>query len=170
MTKKAKPHVGGSEVNGVLPRLKAIYEFMTQHDLESLELDESDTHLRMVRRKAASSMPVPVPLPQAGLPQGAPASPTAAPARPASNEALPPGSIAIKSNMMGIFYRAPSPSSPPFVKEGDMVKIGQVLCMIEAMKVFNEIKAEFPCTVLKVLLENGKPVKSGQELFVVSRA
>ena len=55
--------------------------------------------------------------------------------------------------MMGIFYRAPSPSSPPFCKEGDQVKAGQVLCMIEAMKVFNEIKAEFPCTVERFLLD-----------------
>jgi acetyl-CoA carboxylase biotin carboxyl carrier protein len=71
--------------------------------------------------------------------------------------------------MMGIFYRAPSPSSPPFVKEGEAVKPGQILCMIEAMKVFNEIKAEYPCTVLKVLLENGKPVKAGQDLLLVQR-
>ncbi|PIR16123.1 MAG: acetyl-CoA carboxylase, biotin carboxyl carrier protein, partial [Elusimicrobia bacterium CG11_big_fil_rev_8_21_14_0_20_64_6] len=71
--------------------------------------------------------------------------------------------------MMGIFYRAPSPSSPPFCKEGDAVKPGHVICMIEAMKVFNEIKAEFPCTIVKCLVENGKPVKSGQDLIIVAR-
>jgi acetyl-CoA carboxylase biotin carboxyl carrier protein len=82
---------------------------------------------------------------------------------------VPAGGVTIKAPMMGIFYRAASPSSPPFVKEGDAVKPGQILCMIEAMKVFNEIKAEYPCTVLKVLLENGKPVKSGQDLYLVQR-
>jgi biotin carboxyl carrier protein len=71
--------------------------------------------------------------------------------------------------MMGIFYRAPSPSSPPFCREGEAVKPGQVICMIEAMKVFNEIKADFPCTVVKYLVENGKPVKAGQDLIIVSR-
>ena len=71
--------------------------------------------------------------------------------------------------MMGIFYRAPSPSSPPFAKDGDQVKAGHVICMIEAMKVFNEIKAEYPCTVVKYLVENGKPVKSGQDLIIVAR-
>jgi biotin carboxyl carrier protein len=71
--------------------------------------------------------------------------------------------------MMGIFYRAPSPSSPPFCKEGDQVKAGQVICMIEAMKVFNEIKAETSGTIVKFLLDNGKPVKAGQDLLYISR-
>lgn len=71
---------------------------------------------------------------------------------------------------MGIFYRASSPSSPPFVRKGEVVKKGQVLCLIEAMKVFNEVKAEFDCTVLDILLENGKPVKAGQEILAVQRA
>ncbi|UPT72591.1 MAG: acetyl-CoA carboxylase [Elusimicrobiota bacterium] len=75
----------------------------------------------------------------------------------------------MKSPMMGIFYRAPSPSSPPFCKDGEQVKAGQVICMIEAMKVFNEIKAEYPCTIVKCLVENGKPVKSGQDLIIVQR-
>lgn len=164
-----KPKSAAPGANGVLPKLKAIYDFMTQHSLETLELDEEGLHVRMVRRKAVSSVPAPVPM-------AAPASLTEAPGgtperRPAAApaEALPPGAAAVKSSMMGIFYRAPSPSSPPFVKEGDRVAPGQVLCMIEAMKVFNEIKAEFPCTLLKMLVENGKPVKSGQDLFLVQR-
>ncbi|MEQ1919601.1 MAG: acetyl-CoA carboxylase, partial [Elusimicrobiota bacterium] len=80
-----------------------------------------------------------------------------------------PAGTAVKSPMMGIFYRAPSPSSPPFCKEGEVVKPGHVICMIEAMKVFNEIKAEYPCTIVKYLVENGKPVKSGQDLIIVAR-
>ena len=75
----------------------------------------------------------------------------------------------IKSSITGIFYRAPSPSSPPFVKEGDTIRTGQVLCIIEAMKVFNEIKAEIDCTIIKVLVENGKPVTANHDLFVMEK-
>ncbi|MBI4425877.1 MAG: acetyl-CoA carboxylase, biotin carboxyl carrier protein, partial [Elusimicrobia bacterium] len=78
--------------------------------------------------------------------------------------------LSIKAPMMGIFYRASSPSSPPFVKRGDAVKRGHVLCLIEAMKVFNEIKADFDCVVDELLVENGKPVKSGQDLYAVRRS
>jgi acetyl-CoA carboxylase biotin carboxyl carrier protein len=153
--------------NGALTKLKAVYEFMTQHNLDTIELDEEGTHLKMVRRKALQPMPVPVPVYNAAPAAGVPAAGAAAAPSPAAPAA--PEGQAIKSSMMGIFYRAPSPSSPPFVKEGEQVKAGQILCMIEAMKVFNEIKAEYPCTVLKTLLENGKPVKSGQDLFLVKR-
>jgi len=148
-----------------LPKLKAVYEFMTQNNLETIELDEPGMRLKMVRRKAAQPMPVPVPV----YSGAAPASAGAAPASGAVSAPAVPAGETIKSAMMGIFYRASSPSSPPFVREGDSVKPGQILCMIEAMKVFNEVKAEFPCTVTKVLLENGKPVKSGQDLFLVKR-
>jgi len=152
-----------------LPKLKAVYEFMTQHNLDTIELNEEGMHLKMVRRKAAQPMPVPVPVYAAGAPAPAAAGPAAASHAPAAAAAPVPAGESIKSSMMGIFYRAASPSSPPFVKEGESVKPGQILCMIEAMKVFNEIKAEFPCTVVKVLLENGKPVKSGQDLFIIKR-
>jgi len=71
--------------------------------------------------------------------------------------------------MSGIFYRSPSPSSPPYVREGDNIQKGQVLCIIEAMKVFNEIKADFNFKILKVLVENGKPVTTNQDLFLIER-
>jgi acetyl-CoA carboxylase biotin carboxyl carrier protein len=107
----------------------------------------------------------------AGAAHAAPAAPPAAAHATAHAPAAPaaPAGTPIKSPMMGIFYRASSPSSPPFVKEGDQVKPGQVICMIEAMKVFNEIKADFPCTIVKCLVENGKPVKSSQDLYIVAR-
>ena len=71
--------------------------------------------------------------------------------------------------MSGIFYRAPSPSSPPYVREGDTVKRGQVLCIVEAMKVFNETKADFDFKVLKVLVENGKALTLNQDIFLIER-
>lgn len=173
MGRKAAP----SGTDGVLTKLKAVYEFMTRHNLDSLEICESDLQVRMVRRKPAAmvSVPVPVGMP---MPQPAAAAPAAAsrtpeqlsePPRPTPREAFPAGTTTIKSPMMGIFYRAPSPSSPPFVKEGEKVPAGQVLCMIEAMKVFNEVKSDFPCTIVRFMLENGKPVKSGQDIFLVQR-
>jgi acetyl-CoA carboxylase biotin carboxyl carrier protein len=164
MAKKPSPAKGAKD-DGSLPKLKAIYGFMTENNLDALELDEAGLHVKMVRRKAAVPAQVPVVIAGgAAAPQTAPAAVSNAP------DALPPNCVTIKSSMMGIFYRAPTPSSPPFVKEGDPVKPGLVLCMIEAMKVFNEIKADFPCTVVKALLENGKPVKSGQDIFVVQRS
>jgi acetyl-CoA carboxylase biotin carboxyl carrier protein len=160
---KTKPGAK-AETNGVLPKLKSVYEFMTQNNLETLELDEAGLHLKMVRRKAVAPMAVPVPvmMTSAAMPVASPAAATPVTAAPAG--------LTIKSSMMGIFYRASSPSSPPFVKEGEAVKAGQILCMVEAMKVFNEIKAEYPCTVIKTLLENGKPVKAGQDIFLVQRS
>jgi len=160
--------------DGVLPKLKEVYGFMTEHNLETLEVEEPGLKLRLVRRAALAPAQVPVPIfvgaaasmgspslagGSSPLPQGAPAE-----------ASMPPGCLAVKSSMMGIFYRAPTPSSPPFAKEGDSVKPGQVLCIIEAMKVFNELKAEFAGTLVKTLVENGKPVKAGQDVFWIQRA
>ena len=156
-----------SERFGPLEKLKSFYSFMKENGLDALELEEKDFSLRMVRRKNPALRPVPVPV-AAAQTAVLPAASAQAPAHAAMEAALPAG-IKIKSPMMGIFYRAPAPSSPPFVKEGEAVKPGQVLCMIEAMKVFNETRAEFPCTIVKTLVENGKSVKAGQDLFIVER-
>ncbi|HEX4048991.1 MAG TPA: acetyl-CoA carboxylase biotin carboxyl carrier protein [Elusimicrobiota bacterium] len=168
MVKKAEttPTNGAS---GPLETLKAVYEFMTKNGLDSVEIAEDGAQIKLVRRKAQPvQVAVPVPVAAGGA---AHAAPSAAPAHaaPAAHAPAVPAGTAVKSPMMGIFYRAPTPSSPPFCKEGDVIRPGQVICMIEAMKVFNEIKAEFPCTIVKCLVENGKPVKSGQDLIIVAR-
>ena len=115
--KAAKPSQNGN--GDVLSKLKGLYEFMTSNNLETIEIDEADLHLRMVRRKANLPQQVPVPvMMQAGAAHAAPA---------ASSQAAPaaaPAGQTLKAPMMGIFYRAPSPSSPPFVKDGDKVKPG----------------------------------------------
>lgn len=169
MAKKpsAAPKNGASA--GPLATLKAVYDFMTQNGLEAVEIVEDSTQIKLVRRKTQpTQVVVPVAVAAAAGSAHVPARPAAAPFAAAAAPPVP-GGIAVKSPMMGIFYRAPSPSSPPFCKEGEPVKPGQVICMIEAMKVFNEIKAEFPCTVVSYLVENGKPVKAGQDLILVSR-
>ncbi len=174
MAKKAELGNGCRE-DSPLKTLKSVYAFMLQNGLDSVEIVEEDASIKLVRRKAnVQQVAVPVPVapgeygaPVAAAPHHAAASaPHGAPPPPPSP--APPGTT-VKSPMMGIFYRAPSPSSPPFCKEGEAVKAGHVICMIEAMKVFNELKAEYPCTIVKYLVENGKPVKSGQDLIIVAR-
>ena len=157
-----RPTSGNS--SGPMQELKELYQFMQTNGLESLELNQQGLHVRLVR-KGKATVQVPVPVAVAGA--AAPPAQGAAPA--AGQPALPPNAALIKAPMMGIFYRAASPSSPPFAKEGDTVKVGDVVCLIEAMKVFNDVKAEVSGVVRKVCLQNGKPVKVGQELFILER-
>ncbi len=156
---------------GPLKDLKELYAFMQDNSLQSLELNRKDFHVRLVRKGAATT-PVAVPVaiggaPLAAAPAAAPGAPAAA---PAADVGLPANTIIVKSPMMGVFYRASSPSSPPFVKEGDTVKTGDVIGLIEAMKVFNDVKAEISGKVVKTLIENGKPVKVGQPIFWIEKA
>ena len=171
MAKKTPAETNGNGAEGPLKTLKSVYDFMIQNGLDSVEIVEDGATVKLVRRKAnVQQVAVPVPVATGGY--GAPvaaAAPGGAASQHPSAASVPTAGTAVKSPMMGIFYRAPSPSSPPFCKEGDVVKPGHVICMIEAMKVFNEIKAEFPCTIVKCLVENGKPVKSGQDLIIVAR-
>jgi acetyl-CoA carboxylase biotin carboxyl carrier protein len=97
-------------------------------------------------------------------PGSAPAAPAAAiPATPAPEEGL----HTVKSPIVGTFYEAPSPGAPPFIKIGDSVEIGQVLCIVEAMKLLNEIESDVAGEVVKKLATNGQPIEYGQELFVI---
>ncbi|MBB6612007.1 acetyl-CoA carboxylase biotin carboxyl carrier protein [Pontibacter sp. Tf4] len=112
---------------------------------------------------AAPAAPAPVAAPQAAPAPAAPAAPAAAPA-PASDDSK---YVAIKAPMIGTFYRAASPESPIFVNVGDEVKKGQVICIIEAMKLFNEIESEVSGKIVKVLVDNATPVEYDQPLFLV---
>ena len=170
MAKKAEG-TNGNGAEGPLKTLKSVYDFMIQNGLDSVEIVEDGATVKLVRRKAnIQQIAVPVPVAMGGTHSPVAAAPVHhAAAHQAAPAAPVPAGTAVKSPMMGIFYRAPSPSSPPFCKEGELVKPGHVICMIEAMKVFNEIKAEYPCTIVKYLVENGKPVKSGQDLIIVAR-
>ena len=96
------------------------------------------------------------------------AAPESASEQP-KQEVLSVSSETIKSPITGVFYKSPSPSSPAFIKEGDAVETGSTLCIVEAMKVMNEIKATFKVIIIKILAENGKQVNSGQDLFEVEK-
>jgi acetyl-CoA carboxylase biotin carboxyl carrier protein len=160
--------------------LKEILRILEEQDITEFELEQDGVKLRVCRAApapavvtvaqafpatAAAAAPrpaaaVPVP-PEAAAPAAAPAP------EPAVDE--PSGSV-VKSPIVGTFYRAPDPNSPPFVSVGDRVKVGQVLCIIEAMKLMNEIEAEIAGEVLKIHADNGQPVQYGDPLFTVRPA
>lgn len=143
----------------ILTDVKQLYGFMQDNSLDTIEYNQNGLYLRLVKAKPAM---VPVPVNAGGFSAAQGGNP-AVPAQEQYKEV-------IKSPLMGIFFRGSTPSAPPFVKEGARVEKGEVICLIEAMKVFNEVRADFPCIVKKVLVENGKPIKQGDALFAIERA
>lgn len=144
--------------------VSALFDLMKSENLEELELKDKDFHVHIKRKGKRTAKPqyieVPVEQPQSTVEVPAPAAAAASAACGVSGET-------IKSPITGVFYRASSPSSPPFSKEGEMADAGKTLCIIEAMKVMNEIKAERRVKIVKILIENGKSVVTGQDLFVI---
>ncbi len=138
-----------------LDELRQLVELAQAHGLAELEVSQGETRIRIRREVARAEMPV-----AAALPTGAPA-PVGQPER---TEA---GLVTIEAPMVGTFYHAPSPTAEPYVKEGDTVKEGQVLCIIEAMKLMNEIESKVSGRISKILVENSQPVEFGQPLFLV---
>jgi len=123
---------------------------MREHDLRELEVERAGTRLRLVRADDHDGPP------PAARPSGADAV-----------DAAPTTARAITSPMVGTFHRAPAVGAPAFVESGDLVDRGQVLCVIEAMKMMNEIEAEFRGRVAQILIDNGAPVEYGEALFLV---
>lgn len=156
MKKTAKPQETAYD------QVQKFYQFMNSNKLEVIEFSKDNTYIKLVRKHNNAVHQIPVFAPSANMQAG-----KAAPA--AKAQPVQQGGETIKAPMSGIFYRAPSPSSPPYVREGDTIKEGQVICVIEAMKVFNEIKAEFNCVLEKVVHENGKPVEPNADLFLVKK-
>lgn len=145
--------------------LKKYHDLMVSQDLLELEVKDGDFHLRLSRGKPAVQMVAAPAASQAYAPAApAPAAAAEEPAAPAAVE------HSVASPLAGMFYRSPSPASPSFVKEGGKVAFGDVLCIVEAMKVMNEIRADRPCVIKKILVENGKPVAAGQKLFLIEPA
>lgn len=151
-----------------LEQIEKLVEIMKDSDLSSMEIEEETFRIRLAREKEIVAVHG-----SGGSGQSAPAAPpvTAAPAPESSAAEGPPpdekGIVYVKSPMVGTFYRAASPESPPFVEEGGKVKTDSVVCIIEAMKVMNEIQSEVSGKILEILVENGEPVEFGQSLMKV---
>jgi acetyl-CoA carboxylase biotin carboxyl carrier protein len=149
-----------------LRKLKTLIELVEGSGIAELEISEGEERVRITRTVAAAH-PVAVPAPQAMIaaaPIAAPAPATAAPI--AAEPAAPEGHI-VKSPMVGTFYRAASPGAKAFVDVGQTVNTGDTLCIIEAMKLLNEIDADQGGVIKAILVENGQPVEFGQPLFVI---
>lgn len=151
-------------------KLKELVRLMVDNDLTELDLRDSEEQVTM-RRSHPQAMPTilaPQPVMQAPMvaaaAPSAPVSNASAGAAPGSDEA---GLVRIESPMVGTFYAQSNPDSPPFVSIGAAVSADKTVCIIEAMKIFNEIKAECSGTIAKVLVKNGEPVEFGQPLFLV---
>jgi acetyl-CoA carboxylase biotin carboxyl carrier protein len=154
-----------------LKELKEILQILDEKEITEFELEEQGMKLR-IRKAAANSgaHPVAPPPTLAALPPAAaPASgPVLVPgARPAAENAGLEGLHVMKSPIVGTFYRARDPQSPPFVQAGDRVKAGQIVCIIEAMKMMNEIECEVAGEVVRIIPENGQPVQYGEPLFAI---
>jgi len=148
-----------------LRKLKTLIELVENSGIAELELTEGEEHVRISR---ASSVAAPVQHVYAAAPQAAPA-PAAAPAAAAAAPAAPaaPEGHVVKSPMVGSFYRSPSPGSKSFVDIGQSVNVGDTLCIIEAMKLLNEIEADKAGVIKAILVENGQAVEFGQPLFII---
>jgi acetyl-CoA carboxylase biotin carboxyl carrier protein len=149
-----------------LRKLKTLIDLVSESNISELEITEAEGKVRIVKGGVAAVVAAPVATVAAAAP--AAAAPAAAPAAPAAEAApaAPEGKV-IKSPMVGTFYRAASPGAKAFAELGDQVKVGQAVCIIEAMKIMNEIEADCEGKVLRILCENGQAVEFGQPLFIV---
>ena len=149
-----------------LRKLKKLIDLVQESDIAELEVTEGEEKVRIAKHLNAPQAPATYYVPQ-GMPMQAPAAPTAAtPAAADAAPALPEGHI-VKSPMVGSFYRSASPGSPALTEIGKSVKKGDTLCIIEAMKLMNEIESDVDGVVKAILVENGDPVEFGEPLFVI---
>jgi acetyl-CoA carboxylase biotin carboxyl carrier protein len=147
-----------------LRKLKTLIDLVAESDIAELEVTEGESKVRIVKSSATPQSQV-VMMPPQAIPSVS--TPTAAPLPPVTSGVEEPQGHIIKSPMVGTFYRSSAPGSPPFVEIGSSVKEGDTLCIIEAMKLLNEIDADASGVIKQILVENGQPVEFGQPLFVI---
>jgi acetyl-CoA carboxylase biotin carboxyl carrier protein len=148
--------------NDIKSKVKSLYEIMKEERVQELEVNSKDYSI-CIKRKDKNGNKQPVVLKKQQISE---------PIVPSFDESKDTQTVmeTIKSPITGIFYKSPSPSSPVYVEEGSIVETGKTVCIIEAMKVMNEIKAPFKSKILKILVENSKAVNAGQDLFEVEKA
>jgi acetyl-CoA carboxylase biotin carboxyl carrier protein len=150
-----------------LRKLKTLIDLVSESNISELEITEAEGKVRIVKAGAAPAMMMqaPVAMAPAAAPVAAAAAPVA-PAEAAAVSAAPAGKM-ITSPMVGTFYRSASPGAKPFVELGSEIKEGEPVCIIEAMKIMNEIEADCGGKIVQILCENGQAVEFGQPLFVI---
>ncbi len=155
--------------------IRSLIKMITETDISEFEMESAKEKIRISRGKApeiiqyqvpqaVAAIPAAMPAVQPAVAQAGAAPVTAAEPAPA---AAPEKGKAITSPIVGTFYRAPAPDAAPYVEVGQVVEKGQVLCIVEAMKLMNEIEAEFRCKIVKICKENAQPVEFGDDLFIV---
>jgi len=161
IVRESKPHA--SLATGSTKQIQELIDLLRRNNLTELEVERQGTRIRVRHEVLAKPM-------TASLQESAPASPqqptqSASATTPALEGAT--GFVTVTSPIVGTFYRSPSPDADAYVEEGDTVKKGQVLCIVEAMKLMNEIESEVDGHVVKILVENTKSVEYGQPLFLI---
>jgi len=157
--------------------LKELIEFIIEKGIAEFELERGDVKVKIRRASEPSAVVVPEtryvavpPVGQVTAPAHATSTVEKGPSAAAAEPAVEEDVHIVRSPIVGTFYESPSPGSPPFVKVGDKLEVGQVLCIVEAMKLMNEIECDVAGELVKKLVTNGQPIEYGQELFVVRTA
>ena len=168
--KKPSKHASNSPfANTEIEHIEQLLRFMTEHNLEEFEYAQGDLKIRLKKPSGHAPRQISVPeiIVAGASPQVAPLNP--APSSPAAPSIESPRSSEdlhlVKSPIVGTYYESPSPGSEPFVKIGGYVETGQTLCIVEAMRLMNEIESDMSGEVLRIFVENGQPVEYGQPLF-----
>ncbi len=151
-----------------LRKLKTLIDLVAESDIAELEVTEGESKVRIVKSSPVPQNQVVMMQPQGGQQYAPAAAPVAAaPVAAAAPVVAVPSGHVVKSPMVGSFYRSSAPGSPAFVEVGSVVKEGDTLCIIEAMKLLNEIDADASGVIKEILVENGQPVEFGQPLFII---
>jgi len=170
MAKQAKGNVSSGAEHELVTMARGLAEIVAAHGLTELVVDTKDTTLTL-RRGGAVTMAAPMAMPAMAMPVHAPpvhAPHAHAPAPAAAPAVVDDKSHVVTSPFVGTFYRKPNPDSPSYVTLNDKVDKGQVLCIVEAMKLMNEIEADVAGTITAILVEDGSPVEYGQPLFKIA--
>jgi acetyl-CoA carboxylase biotin carboxyl carrier protein len=149
--------------------IRELIEFLIEKDIAEFELERGDVKLRVKRGQPPAAVQFAAPLAAVPMPASPAAVVAPAPVTEKPKEAPAPEENlhTVRSPIVGTYYESPSPGSPPFVEVGDMVEVGQVLCIVEAMKMMNDIESDVAGKLVKKLGSNGQPIEYGQELFVI---
>ena len=158
-----------------LKLVKNIINLISDSDVDEVSIEEGDFKIKVKKRSDNAMQTVQYQMPPQQHPsttpaaQSAPSQPTTTPPSQGSEPDNKPDGIVVKSPIVGTFYESASPDSDPYVKVGDKVKEGQTLCIVEAMKIMNEIESEFSGTIQEIIATNGSPVEFDQPLFIIKK-